>query len=382
MPEYLAPGVYVEEVSFRARTIPPAAPPVTVFVGPTARGETGVVSPVLKSFAAFKRAFGGVADLRAAGGTRLVNHVAHAARSFFSEGGRALRVVRVAGGDGRAPSLRNYQAAMRRLERVAGLLTVAAPGSSALPGLAAGVRTMLLGFAAANTPRWIVLLDPDPGAPVNEVHQLATGIDAPDAALYYPWVRIRHPSSGRDLEVPPSGPVAGVIARVDATLGLHRSAGSEPVNSAIGLERRVTKGELDRLNPAGVSVLREVTGRGIQVWGGRTLSSDPEWKYLNVRRYAAYIEHSIEQGIDWAVFEPNDEPLWALVRHAVDGFLLDQWRAGALLGSKPEQAWFVRCDRSTMTSADLGAGRLVVTLGIALIKPAEFMVLRIVKQLR
>jgi hypothetical protein len=380
MPEYLAPGVFVEEVSFRSRTIEPADAAVTVFVGPTARGRAGVLSPVIGSFAAFQRDYGGLAELRIGGGQRLVNHVAHAAQAFFREGGRRLRIVRVGGGDGRSPSLRGYQAALRGVDRIQGLRTVAAPGSSALPALADDVRAALIAHAAHSGRRSCVLLDPDPSTPPASAKALAAAFDSPDAALYYPWIAVRGPTTGRDLLIPPSGAVAGILARVARTRGPHRAPGNEPIDSAIGLERKLGTAEADSLNPAGVSVLRQFPTRGIRVWGAHTLSSDPEWKYLNVRRYFAYLEHSIGEGTQWAVFEPNDEPLWAQVRLVVSGFLLDEWRAGRLQGGTPDEAYFVRCDRSTMAAADIRARRLVALVGFAPLRPAEFVIFRIVQR--
>ena len=377
MPEYLAPGVFVEEISARTRTIEPAGTPATVFVGPTARGRSGAMSEVLGSFAAFQRAYGGLGALRIGGGQRLVNHVAHAARCFFAEGGRQLRVVRVAGGDGRSASLRGYQSALRAVTRLEGLRTVAAPGSSALPALADDVRQALIDHAAQAGGRSLALLDPDPSTSGQSVQAMAAALDSPDAALYYPWLKVRSPTTGRDLLLPPCGAVAGIIARVDRIQGLHKAPANEPIGIATGLERAPSAAETDQLKPAGVSVLRQFPARGIRVWGARTLSSDPEWRYLNVRRYYAYLEHSIDKGTQWAVFEPNDEPLWAQVRHVVSGFLLDEWRAGRLMGRKPDEAYFVKCDRSTMTARTIRARRLVALVGFAPLRPAEFVVLRI-----
>ena len=209
------------------------------------------------------------------------------------------------------------------------------------------------------------------------VQSLAAAFDSPDAALYYPWMKVRSPTTGHDLRLPPCGAVAGVIARVDGTRGLHKAPGNEPIGISTGLERSLSAAASEQLNRAGVSVLRHFPSRGIRVWGARTLSSDPEWKYLNVRRYSAYVEHSITAGTQWTVFEPNDEPLWAQLRHVISGFLLDEWRAGRLLGRKPDEAYFVRCDRSTMTARDIRERRLIASVGFAPLRPAEFVILRV-----
>ena len=149
------------------------------------------------------------------------------------------------------------------------------------------------------------------------------------------------------------------------------------MRSAIGLETSIDKSEQEVLNPEGINCFRAFAGRGIRLWGARTASSDPVWKYVNLRRYFAYVEHSIDKGTQWAVCEPNGERLWRNIRQTVEDFLLVQWRDGALLGAKPEEAYFVRCDRTTMTQNDLDNGRLICLIGVAPVKPAEFVIFRI-----
>ena len=214
------------------------------------------------------------------------------------------------GGDGRSPSLRGYQAALRGVDRIQGLRTVAAPGSSALPALADDVRAALIAHAARSGRRSCVLLDPDPSTPPASARALAAAFDAPDAALYYPWIAVRGPTGGRDLLIPPSGAVAGILARVAAARGLHRAPGNEPIQSATGLERTLGAAEAEALNTAGVSALRRFPARGIRVWGARTLSSDPEWRYLNVRRYFAYVE----------ITKRNHQALWREYEHVAAQF--------------------------------------------------------------
>jgi phage tail sheath protein FI len=181
---------------------------------------------------------------------------------------------------------------------------------------------------------------------------------------------------GADLCLPPSGLLAGIFARVDRERGVHAAPANEVVLSASRFERAVTAADSAVLNPVGVNCLRAITGRGLRVWGARTTSLDPEWRYVNVRRYVLFLQRSLDQGLKWAVFEPNDEPLWARVRLAIGNFLLGEWRRGALRGAKAEEAFVVRCDRSTMTQNDLAAGRIIATVGVALMKPAEFVVIR------
>jgi uncharacterized protein len=184
--------------------------------------------------------------------------------------------------------------------------------------------------------------------------------------------------------VPPSGYVVGVYARADVQRGVHKAPANEVVLGIRDLEFRLTKGEQDILNPKHINCLRDFRdlNRAIRVWGARTLSSDPEWKYINVRRLFLFVEKSIERGTQWAVFEPNAEPLWATIRRSLTDFLTAVWRSGALEGTKPEEAFFVKCDRSTMTQNDIDNGRLIILVGIAPVKPAEFVIFRISQKTR
>ena len=201
--------------------------------------------------------------------------------------------------------------------------------------------------------------------------------DSSHAAFYYPWVRVMDPLTGQENVYPRSGFVAGIYARNDVERAVYKAPANEVVRLALGFETMVTKGQQEVLNPEGVNCFRFFEGRGMRLWGARTMSSDPEWKYVNVRRYFCYLERSIDRGTQWAVFEPNGERLWANVRRTVEDFLLNEWQNGALLGDKPERAYFVKCDRSTMTQNDLDNGRLVCLVGVAALKPAEFVIFRI-----
>jgi hypothetical protein len=185
------------------------------------------------------------------------------------------------------------------------------------------------------------------------------------------------PLSGTKKLIPPGGHIAGIYARSDIERGVHKAPANEIVRGAVELQFPLTSGEQDILNPRGVNCLRKFRGRGIRVWGARTTSSDSLWKYVNVRRLFLYIEESIEEGTQWVVFEPNNEKLWARVRQSITAFLTTLWRAGWLMGTKAEEAFFVKCDRSTMTQDDIDNGRLICVIGIAPVKPAEFVIFRI-----
>jgi len=212
--------------------------------------------------------------------------------------------------------------------------------------------------------------------------------DTSYAATYYPWIRVIDPATSITYLGPPSGHVAGVYARSDIDRGVHKAPANEVVRGIVNrdinsnrkpLEFQFGKGEQDILNPLGVNVIRDFRGdrRDIRVWGARTLSTDPLWRYVNVRRLMLFIEESIDEGTQWVVFEPNDEPLWARVRQSVRNFLLLVWRSGALQGLREQDAFYVKCDRSTMIQADIDAGRLICEIGVAPVKPAEFVIFRI-----
>jgi phage tail sheath protein FI len=212
--------------------------------------------------------------------------------------------------------------------------------------------------------------------------------DSSYGAVYHPWIRVFDPLTQDTKLVPPSGHVAGIYARTDIERGVHKAPANEVVRGIINrdingtrkpLKYLLTKGDQDLLNPRGINVIRDFRkdGRDIRVWGARTMSSDSMWKYVNVRRLFIFVEESIDQGTQWVVFEPNDEPTWAMVRRSISNFLISVWRSGALMGATQEEAFFVKCDRTTMTQDDIDNGRLICYIGIAPVKPAEFVIFRI-----
>lgn len=203
-----------------------------------------------------------------------------------------------------------------------------------------------------------------------------SGLNSPYAALYYPWISVVG-SDGDWLDVPPSGHVAGIYARSDQERGVHKAPANESVRGAVRVLAQVTQGEQGELNPKGINCIRSFPGRGILVWGARTLSDDAAWRYINVRRLFNYVEKSIERGTQWVVFEPNDHDLWARVRRDVTAFLTGVWRSGALFGLTADQAFFVKCDEETNTPESINQGKLVIEIGLAPVKPAEFVVFRL-----
>jgi phage tail sheath protein FI len=214
------------------------------------------------------------------------------------------------------------------------------------------------------------------------VQSLQPWRDSTFAALYHPWIYVINPLTNEPVRIPVAGHVAGVYARTDIERGVHKAPANEVVRGALGLCVPVNKGFQDILNPRGVDCLRDFrsNGRGIRVWGARTVSSDPEWKYVNVRRLFLFIEESIDEGTQWVVFEPNDDSTWAKVRRNVTGFLISVWRSGALMGLTQDEAFFVKCDRETMTQGDIDNGRLICLIGVAPVKPAEFVIFRIMQK--
>ncbi|GAB1513189.1 phage tail sheath family protein [Actinophytocola sp. KF-1] len=226
----------------------------------------------------------------------------------------------------------------------------------------------------------VAILDPPPGLSPQRLKHWRTevaGYDSKYATLYWPWLTVLDPLTGKRVQVPPSGHVAGIWARNDDTRGVHKAPANEVVRGVVELTAGLTRGEHDQLNPIGVNCLRSFPGQGIRVWGARTLSSDPEWRYLNVRRLFNYVEKSILNGTNWVVFEPNDRFLWGSVRRTITMFLRRVWRSGALFGSTPEQAFYVKCDEENNPEENRDAGILTVDIGIAPVKPAEFVVFRL-----
>lgn len=221
----------------------------------------------------------------------------------------------------------------------------------------------------------VAILDPPPGLNPQQIKEWRVdkaGYDSKYATLYWPWV-----STGGGKFLPPSGFVAGIWGRNDDTRGVHKAPANEIVRGAIKLETQITRKEHDLLNPAGINCIRTFPGRGIRVWGARTLSSDPAWRYLNIRRLFNYLEESILSSTDWVVFEPNDRALWAKLRRTISAFLVNEWRKGALFGLTPDEAFYVKCDDETNPAEGIDAGEVVCEIGVAPVKPAEFVIFRL-----
>lgn len=359
MTDYLAPGVYVAEIPDDRRILPQPLRPAA-FIGPTASGPIEKPSRPLASVTAFTEVFG---HDRSVGLGRYIE-------GYFNNGGSALRVVRVdETPESRVDAYRRAIGALAASESA--LLAAPALHEHVSPDEAARAAQALIDAAEAS--KGFALIDPPRGMSPSGVREFRRRFASSFAALYYPWVR--ETSSSRVLA--PSGVLAGVYARIDASKGVHKAPANAALHGIDGFELEINQAHQESLNPEGINCLRTFAGRGPRVWGARTLAADPEWKYVNVRRYFNFLEESIETGTRWSVFEPNGPALWRLMEQVVGGFLHEEWRRRALQGSSPNEAYFVRCDRTTMTQDDLDSGRLVAVIGVAPIKPAEFVIFRI-----
>lgn len=271
------------------------------------------------------------------------------------------------------------------LAEVEDIAIVAVPDAARLE-LDAHIETVnsLIGHCEATKAYRIGIVDPPKDSSISQVRQFRAQFDSSHTALYYPWMTMLDPTARPEpgaspvmLQLPPSGYAAGIYARSDIERGVHKAPANEVVLGIKGFRQNITFDRQSVLNPEGINALRFFEGRANRVWGARTMSSDPLWKYVNVRRLFLFLEHSIDRATQWAVFEPNNERLWASVRQSIRDFLITVWRSGALMGTEPAQAFFVRCDRSTMTQNDLDNGRMICEIGVAPTYPAEFVIFRI-----
>jgi phage tail sheath protein FI len=300
-----------------------------------------------------------------------------------SGAGTAVTIPIVGGVAGSEPTAADYEKAFEPLKALEEISIVAAPGHSAYAGFQ-GIQQVLLTFVSRRRSYQIAVLDPPQNQDLNGVREVRSRIDSTCAALYYPWVVVANPlyrpgdpRQPAEIALPPSGFLCGIYGRNDSQRGVFKAPANEVVLGALRFERDINFAQQEVLNPLGINCLRFFPGRGYRVWGARTASSDPEFKYVNVRRYFNYLEASIDRSTQWAVFEPNSERLWSNIRETISAFLYNEWVSGALLGSSIQEAYFVRCDRSTMTQNDLDNGRLICLIGVAVVKPAEFVIFRI-----
>ena len=251
----------------------------------------------------------------------------------------------------------------------------------AIPGVTMPeVQSALIAFCENKKSCFAILDIPMELTKTNDVANFRDMYDSTYAAMYHPWLQMYDAGAKRPAYFPPSGAMAGIYARSDNERGVHKAPANEVVRGCTGLSCSYNNGEQDILNPVGVNLIRAFPGRGIRVWGARTISSNGLWKYVNVRRLFIYVEESIKASTNWVVFEPNSETLWSRVTRTIETFLATCWRDGALAGSSPDQAFFVECGPTTMTQDDIDNGRLICQIGIAPVKPAEFVIFRITQK--
>jgi phage tail sheath protein FI len=318
---------------------------------------------VCTNFSEFKNDFG---DFSSDPGQ---NKLAHAVYGFFRNGGTRCYVVRVTTQQAIQNVLEN------QFEAIDEIALVAAPGitdKGTLDAIADHCKKMGDRFAILDCPE-----------SSSDSRKLKSGGDempsASDyAALYYPWLQVYDPASKTNKTIPPSGHIAGIYARVDTQRGVHKAPANETVLGAVGLEYNLSKAKQDGLNPQGVNCIRNLNG-SIRVWGARTWGGDAngEFKYISTRRLFNYLRESIDEGTQWTVFEPNSPELWAAIRRNATAFLTTVWRSGALFGNTPEQAFYVKCDEETNPPALREQGQVVTEIGVAVVKPAEFVIFRL-----
>lgn len=380
MPTYLSPGIYIEEIDSGSRPIEAVGTSVAGFVGtgPDAGARAGEAVAV-NNWQEFVRAFANGAQ----SGTALANAV----HGFFLNGGPRCYVVNIPAdapisGGGKGLDL---------LAAIDEIALIAAPGRTD----AASYEALLT--AAETLGDRVAILD---GPPKVEDVELLTraatvtpegaekpkraGLRSRDSqrgfgAFYFPWIRGQDAiTPGTIVDIPPSGHIAGVCGRIDVQRGVHKAPANTPISGAIGLTQTLSKAEQQVLNPAGVNCIRAFGREGITLWGARTVApSASNWRYLNVRRLTNMIEESIGNSMRWAVFEPNDRFLWKSIRRDVSAFLTLLWRQGALLGATPAEAFFVKCDEETNPQEEIDAGKVITIIGIAPVKPAEFVIFQI-----
>ncbi|MCM1100740.1 MAG: phage tail sheath family protein [Clostridium sp.] len=260
--------------------------------------------------------------------------------------------------------------------------TVSDVSIMAIPGITdESVQSALVSHCESMGNRFAVLDMPADLKDVGELQEFRENVDSSYAAMYHPWLQCYDPLDNRNVYLPPSGSVAGIYGRTDAARGVHKAPANEIVRNCTGLSVKYNDAEQAKLNPKGINLIRRLPGQGIRVWGARTCSSDGNWKYVNVRRLFIFIEESIRVNTNWAVFEPNDEILWSRVEGTIRVFLTTQWRNGALAGSTAEEAFFINIGKSTMTEDDILNGRLICVIGVAPVRPAEFVVFRITQKM-
>ena len=396
MPTYLTPGIYIEEISTGAKPIEAVGTSIAAFVGiaPNAAARLQEAFAV-NSWSQFTKEFVAEGNLSTA--------LSHAVFGFFQNSGSRCYVVNV-GPDGSLVGDGKRRQGIELLEEIDEIAIVAAPGFSdtaSYDALLSHCEKLKDRVAILDAPADVANIDalktvasvekPKRGAAAaaegdaDSSPSALKGLrprtsDGGYGAFYFPDLIVRDPLAPKSepVAIPPSGHIAGIYARTDATRGVHKAPANETVRGALDLKYRITPAEQGELNTLGVNCIRFFPTQGIRVWGARTLAdSASEWRYVNVRRFFNMVEESIARGTRWVVFEPNDRSLWGAIKRDISAFLTLQWRQGALMGATADQAFFVQCDEETNPPEVIDAGQVIVVIGLAPVKPAEFVIFRI-----
>lgn len=422
---YASPGVYVEEVDKGTKPIQGVGTSIAAFIGVTAEASRKMVdkdgnrvavesllnkATLVTSWTQFADLFGSFTDgaylpdaiygyFANGGGVCYVTSI-RALQEMPAQTAPSKRKAATSEGESPAPSAPTAPAPLSAndfigdpaartglggLEAIDEISLVLCPdlvagydGAQAAKDRIKAVQTALITHCEKMRYRF-ALLDTPPGLNAQQAKEWREflNFDTSHAALYYPWLEIPNLGGGGTKLVPPTGHLVGIYSRSDAERGVHKVPANEVVRGAVNVEIQISRGEQDVLNPIGVNCIRTFPGRGIRVWGGRTLTSNGAWRYINVRRLFNFVGASLDQGLQWVVFEPNDSTLWAKVRRDITSFLRVVWRTGALFGTTPDQAFYVKCDEELNPPEIRDLGQLIIEVGMAPVKPAEFVILRI-----
>lgn len=369
----LSVGVTTKIVSSGNKPIESVGASTAAFLGLSVKGPVNK-AVLITSWASYLKTFSGFAE---------APYLAHAVYGFFQNGGGRCYVVNVGPpkegqsvqeiaalitGEDKGPALRT---GIQTLNNIPDVSLVAAPGM-----IAPEIQEILKTHCSALQDRMAILdgIEDLGGKGLDEMPRPG---GFPDGAIYFPWLQVFDPEKKQNVFVPPSGHVCGMIARTDHDRGVHKPPANEPLHGVIGLKYDLTREEQNVLNPRGINCIRNFGDGGIKVYGARTLSADPEWKYLNVRRLFQVVRSSLQKGTEWVVFEPNNPTLWGDIRRNVAAYLKTLWSEGALVGATPEEAFFVRCDEATNPQENIDNGLVTIEVGICPVKPAEFVMINI-----
>jgi len=373
MSNYEAPGVYSTIVSSGNKPIESVGSSTAGFIGQTAQGPVNKAM-LVTNWAQYQKLFGGVKE----GG-----NLAHAIYGFFLNGGARAYVCNVGEkkegqteddvaalikGEDKGPT---HRTGLNTFNAIEDISLVAAPGFTSKT-----IHTLLSDHASALGDR-MAILDGVEDLGETQLNEFPRIGDSQEAALYWPWISVFDESTKKLTYVPPSGHVIGAMARVDSDRGVHKAPANEVLRGALGLKYSLTRNEQALLNPRGINVIRDLDDMGIRIYGARTLSEDKEWKYLNVRRLFQVVKQSVSKGTEWVVFEPNNEQLWGNIERNIRAYLKTLYNNGALQGKTPEEAFYVRCNEATNPQENIDLGIVTIEVGIAPVKPAEFVQINI-----